>query len=292
MEAIFLCAIKLLHPGIRQAVVKPPATRNNSTMILLTYLFVGAIAGVLAGLLGVGGGLVLVPVLAYLLPSQGVSNDIVMHVALGTSLATIIVTSLSSIRAHKKRDSVRWEIVKQLAPGIIIGAFIGGWIADLLSTTVLQKYFGLFAIVIGAKMALNRPPKIARQLGSNTALTFSGGIIGVISSLAGIGGGSLTVPYLVRHQIPMVKAVGTSSACGLPIAVAGATGYLWSGWGNALLPAWSTGYLYWPAIIAICAASYFCAPIGAWLAHKLPVKVLKRIFSSFLICIGIFLLIK
>lgn len=257
---------------------------------LFAYLTLGVIAGVMAGLLGVGGGLVIVPALAWLFRDQGIDESVVMHLAIGSSLATIIVTSIGSVRAHHHRDSVIWAAVARLTPGILTGAFLGGVAADQLSTTWLQRFFALFVILVGLQMAMNRQPKAHRELPGALVISLAGSGIGFLSALVGIGGGSLTVPYLAWHSVPMVKAVGTSSACGVSIAIAGATGFLWMGWGSAALPSYSTGYLYWPAIVGIIVTSYAMTPLGARLAHRLPVLVLKRLFAGLLILIGMRLL--
>lgn len=250
------------------------------------YLVLGAGAGVLAGLLGVGGGLVIVPVLLWLFRGQGFDEGVVLHLAIGTSLGTIVATSLSSIRAHHRRGSVRWQLVARLAPGILVGAWVGAWAADQIPTFWLQRVFALFVISVGLQMLLN--PRVVghRDPPGWPGMTAAGGVIGAVSALVGIGGGTMTVPFLVWHRVEMVKAVGTSSACGLPIALAGAVGFAVMGWGNANLPEGSTGYLYWPALLGVVAASVLTAPIGAWLAHNLPVAVLKRFFAVLLLGVG------
>ena len=250
------------------------------------YLGVGAIGGILAGLLGVGGGLVIVPVLLWLFTVQGFDSAVVLHLAIGTSLGTIIATSVSSVRAHHRRGAVRWALVARLAPGIVVGALAGAWLADQFSTLWLQRVFALFVISVGVQMLGN--PKVTghRDPPGAAGMGVAGTVIGVVSALGGIGGGTLTVPFLIWHRVPAVNAVATSSACGLPIAIAGALGFLVTGWGEAALPPAATGYIYWPALLGIAATSVITAPLGAWLAHRLPVPVLKRLFAALLLGVG------
>ena len=259
---------------------------------ILAYLLTGTVAGVMAGLLGVGGGLVIVPVLVWLFRKIGMDESIVMHLAVGTSLATIVVTSISSVRSHHKRGAVRWPLFRQLAPGIVVGALLGAAIAEQLDTLWLQRVFGLFAIIVSFQMAFSTKVKPHRQLPGRAGMASAGGLIGMVSSVVGIGGGSMTVPFLSWNNVPMVNAVATSSACGLPIAVAGAAGFLVAGWGNAALPQYSSGYLYWPAVAGIVVTSFLMAPVGAALAHRLPVKSLRKIFAALLVVIGIQLVIE
>lgn len=251
------------------------------------YGALGLVAGIVAGLLGVGGGLIIVPTLVWLFRTNGIDESIVIHLAIGSSLATIVFTSIGSMRAHHKRGSLVWNMVALLTPGIVTGAFVGAWVADLVSTLWLQRFVAIIICLLGTQLLLNISVKAHRTLPTATATSLSGSVIGFISSMAGIGGGSLTVPYLVWHNVPMVKAVGTASACGLPIAIAGATGFLLSGWEITILPTYTTGYLYWPAIIGISLTSFAMAPVGAHLAHRLPVMTLRRVFAVLLILVGI-----
>lgn len=250
------------------------------------YLGVGAVAGVLAGLLGVGGGLVIVPVLLWLFTARGFDSAIVLHLAIGTSLGTIIATSVSSIRAHHRRGAVRWRLFVSLAPGIVAGALGGAWLADQISTLWLQRVFAVFVITVGVQMLANPRVTGHRDPPGPLGMGLAGGVIGSVSALVGIGGGTLTVPFLMWHRVPAVNAVATSSACGLPIALAGTLGFVVTGWAEAALPPAATGYLYWPALASVAAASVVTAPAGAWLAHRLPVAVLKRVFAVLLLVVG------
>ncbi len=250
---------------------------------LLVYLLLGAFAGLVAGLLGVGGGLIIVPVLAFVFAEQGVAGPVTMHLAIGTSLASIVFTSISSVRAHHRHGAVLWPVFWQLLPGIVAGALLGAWIADRLATRPLQIFFALFELFVALQLSLNIRPAPQRALPGRFGLFGAGGVIGAVSSLLGIGGGTLTVPFLIWCNVAMRKAVATSAACGLPIAVAGGLGFVIAGWNDARLPAASSGYLYWPAFAGIVIASVLTAPLGARLAHRLPATTLKRIFALLLV---------
>lgn len=249
---------------------------------ILIYLLLGAAVGTVAGLLGVGGGLIIVPVLIMLFRYQDISPDIIVHLAIGTSLATIIITSLSSIRAHHQRGAVLWPVFKKLTPGIISGALLGACIAQQLQTGNLRTVFGVFELYVAIQMSLNIKPKPHRKLPATAGLFASGNVIGGVSSLVGIGGGTLTVPFLVWCNINMRQAVATSAACGLPIAVAGSLGFIIAGWNEANLPEYSSGYVYWPAFAGIIITSVLFAPLGAKWAHQLPTDKLKKIFAILL----------
>ncbi|HHO68265.1 MAG TPA: sulfite exporter TauE/SafE family protein [Gammaproteobacteria bacterium] len=259
-------------------------------MFYLAYALLGLFAGLLAGLLGVGGGLVIVPVLAWLFALQGFPAAVLMQLAVGTSLATIVATSLSSIRAHHVRGGVVWPQVLQLGSGILAGAWLGAWIAHRMSSPALATLFGLFELGVAAQMAFGRPPAPHRGLAAAPVNAAAGGVIGAVSAVLGIGGGTLTVPWLAWHNLPMRQAVGTAAACGLPIALAGAAGFVASGWRVAGLPAGSSGYVYWPAALAVSAVSVLAAPLGARLAHRLPQRVLKRVFAGFVALLGVLML--
>lgn len=255
-------------------------------MIILIYLALGALAGTIAGLFGVGGGLIIVPTLIYTLHWQGVDADITTHMAVGTSLATIVVTSLSSVRAHHKRGAVDWSIVLSLTPGIALGAVLGAVTATYLSGPQLQLAFGVFVMLIAAQLGLGLSTAPQRELPGRAGLLAAGGIIGWISSLFGIGGGSLTVPFLSWCNVAMQRAVACSAACGLPIAVFGSLSYIWQGQGISSLPHWSSGYVYWPAFLGVVLTSTFFARFGAHLAHRLPAVLLRRSFALFLVLVG------
>ncbi|CAK0774472.1 putative membrane transporter protein [Gammaproteobacteria bacterium] len=262
------------------------------TMIILAYATLGAFAGVLAGLLGVGGGLVIVPVLVFLFQGQGIDPTVVVHLAIGTSLATIVVTSLSSIRAHHRRGAVLWPVVYELTPGIVVGTWLGAEVVHLLPTVALKIIFGLFELAVAAKIGFGLRPSPHRRLPGRVGMSGTGSLIGFISGIIGIGGGTLTVPFLVWCNTPIRNAVATSAACGMPIAVAGSLGFVATGWSVAVLPLYSTGYVYWPALVGVTATSMLTAPLGAWLAHTLPTTLLNRFFALFLFVLGVRMLLS
>lgn len=263
-------------------------------MMLLIYLLVGAVTGVLAGLFGVGGGTVIVPALILTLAWQGVSPEVATHIAIGTSLTAISVTSLSSIYVHHQRRAVDWHHVWQLTPGVCVGVWCGAVLASKLSGATLQIFFGVLLLAISAQMFFNLQPagRTSPKLPPAPVLFGAGTVIGGLSALFGIGGGSLTVPFLSWRGVVMQRAVATSAAVGFPLALTGALSYAWQGWGNDLLPASSTGFIYWPAFAGIAVASIGFAKIGAQLAHALEAQKLRRIFAIFLCMIGVYFLIR
>ncbi|MDO9082509.1 MAG: sulfite exporter TauE/SafE family protein [Humidesulfovibrio sp.] len=254
----------------------------------LFYIGTGAFAGVLAGLLGVGGGLVIVPMLNFVFTTQGLPAAYIQHLALGTSLASIMFTSVSSLRAHHQHGAVVWPIVKAVTPGILMGTFLGSKVAALLSTRFLTGFFVVFLFYVAAQMLLNIKPKATRQTPGGLGMFGAGSVIGGISSLVGIGGGTLSVPFMTWCNVPLHTCIGTSAAIGFPIAVAGAAGYYVNGL-SAPLPGLAEGYagfIYLPALLGVAATSILTAPLGAKLAHSLPVSKLKKIFACLLIIMG------
>jgi uncharacterized membrane protein YfcA len=256
-------------------------------MELLAYLLTGAVAGLMAGLLGIGGGLVIVPALALLFGARDMMGAHLMHVAVGTSLATIVPTSIASLLAHHRRASVLWPVVRTLAPGIILGALAGAALARSVSSSGLALFFGMFELGVALQLWFGVRPAAHRTLPGPAGMNAAGGIIGSLSALLGIGGGTLTTPFLLWNGVDIRHAIGTSAACGLPIAVAGATGFAVSG-SNAMAQLdWSTGFVYWPAAGMIVLASVPAAPLGARLAHWLPRHLLARLFALFLLVAGL-----
>jgi len=261
--------------------------------IIFSYIGLGVVAGFVAGLLGVGGGLIIVPVLIVIFQLNNFADEIIVHMAIGTSLASIVFTSMSSIYAHHfQHKAVQWDIVKRLTPGIIFGALLGAVIADFIPAKILQKFFAVFELAVAFQMALNIKAHAARTLPNLTGMTSAGTGIGVVSSIVGIGGGTLTVPFLSWCNIKIQNAVATSSACGLPIAIAGCVGFVLMGWNEIALPEFALGYVYWPAFLAIVVSSILLAPVGAWLAHRLSAAKLKRFFSLVLFILGIKMLLS
>ncbi len=258
---------------------------------LLLYLLTGALVGVIAGLFGVGGGLIIVPLLVFIFHGQGVAPELTMHLALGTSLATIMVTSLSSVRAHHQHGAVLWPVFWKLTPGIVAGTLLGSYIVDQLPNATLRIIFGVFELLVAAQMGFGIKAAPQRQLPGWLGMRLAGLIIGKVSAVIGIGGGTLTVPFLTWCNVGIRLAVATSAACGLPIAVAGTVGFIITGWNAPHLPNWSTGYIYWPASAGIASASVLSAPLGAKLAHTLPAEKLKRYFAIFLAFLGVRMLL-
>lgn len=256
-------------------------------MDILFLIASGAVAGMFAGLLGIGGGIIIVPVLAMVFTSQGVSIDVLMHVAIGTSLATIVVTSLSSIRAHHKHKAIDWPVVKIISLGVFLGGLLGAVIAKFIAGEDLKLIFSIFMFLIAAQMYLGNEAKPHRTLPDRLGMFIAGTSIGSIASLMGVGGGSMSVPFLTWCNMSIRKAVATSSAIGFPIAVAGTVGFIVTGWSVADRPVMSLGYVNFPAFISIVVASVLSAPIGAWIAHRISPIILKRIFAAFLVILGI-----
>ncbi|WP_017937612.1 sulfite exporter TauE/SafE family protein [Zestomonas thermotolerans] len=256
-------------------------------MEFLLYLLLGAGAGVLAGLFGVGGGMIIVPVLVFSFTAQGFDPAILTHMAVGTSLATIVFTSVNSVLEHHRKGAVNWTVFIWMALGILIGAALGSLTAEAISGPILQKIIGTFAICIAIQMAFDLRPKAAGSLPGKAGLGVAGGVVGWASAIFGIGGGSLTVPFLVWRGQSMQQAVATSAACGLPIALMGALSFMVIGWSAARLPDWSLGYVYLPALVGIAVASMPFARVGARLAHRLPQRVLKRLFALLLLGVGL-----
>jgi uncharacterized membrane protein YfcA len=259
---------------------------SDMLSILFTYLGVGAIAGILAGLLGIGGGLVIVPMLVFCLTRQGVPHEFIMHLALGTSMASIIFTAVSSFLAHHRRGAVHWNVVRRIVPGILVGTFLGSCIASRMSTNFLKVFFVIFLYYVAVQMLTDKKPAPARGLPGQLGMFGAGNTIGAVSSLVGIGGGTLSVPFMMWCNVRVHDAIGTSAAIGFPIAIAGTLGYILNGVSASGLPDYSVGYIYLPALAGIACASVFTAPLGVRLAHSLPVARLKRVFAVLLFLVG------
>lgn len=248
----------------------------------ISSLVLGAVAGLSAGLFGIGGGIVIVPILAWMLKSQGIADNLVMIMAIATSLATIIFTSISSVAAHHRKKAVWWRSVFYLSCGIVIGVAGGAVIAEHINADHLRLIFAIFLFYVGMQMLLKITPRPGENGESALSDYLMGIVTGVVSSILGIGGGTLTVPYLVIRRVPMQNAVAISSACGLPIALAASISYAILGFKHGGLPEHSFGYIYLPAFWGIALVSVFTAPLGAKLAHSLPAEKLKRYFAIIL----------
>ncbi|MEO8163984.1 MAG: sulfite exporter TauE/SafE family protein [Betaproteobacteria bacterium] len=248
----------------------------------IIYLLMGLFVGFFAGLLGIGGGLILVTLMVYLFTLQGFPADRLLHVALGTSIASIVFTSVSSLRAHHKHGAVRWDIVRAAVAGLVIGTLLGTVVADQLKSKYLAIFFVIFVYYSAVQMFANVKPKPSRQLPGKIGMNLVSVVIGMLSSLVGVGGGVMTIPLMSLCNVPMRQAIGTSAALGLPIAVSGTIGYIVTGLDKDHLPAFSLGYVYLPALIGIVLGTFVTVPWGARMAHSLPITTLKRIFAVIL----------
>ena len=255
--------------------------------LFLICLLVGCLVGFLAGLFGIGGGLVIVPVLVYLLPLAGVPDSLLMTTALGTSFATIIVTGASSAYNHYKIGNIRWSSLKVFAPSIMIATYLASLFISNLPRELASKIFAALVVYLAAKMVLSVKSKTGDKPLTTQAAIIGGSVIGILSSGAGIGGGGFIVPFLNSRGYEMKQAIGSSSFCGMLLALSGTLSYITSGWNNANMPDWSLGYVYLPAMLGIVATSMFTTKFGALTATNLPVARLKRYFAIFLLLIAV-----
>ena len=262
-------------------------------LLLFAELFsLGLVIGYLAGLLGIGGGMLMVPFLVFVLSNKGVSDLHLVKMAVATSLATICFTSLSSVRAHQQRGAVLWPVVWVLAPGILVGALAGANLAVALPAKALTVLFALFVTFSATQMLLNKKPKPGRSLPGGIGMFCVGNVIGVLSSMVGAGGAFVSVPFMTWCNVTIHKAVATSAALGFPIALAGTLGYVWAGWGRTDLPAGALGYLYLPGLFSIALGSMLTAPWGARTAHKMDIAPLKKNFALFLYLMAAYFLLR
>ncbi|MFN4004584.1 MAG: sulfite exporter TauE/SafE family protein [Hylemonella sp.] len=259
--------------------------------LIAELALMGATAGFLAGLLGIGGGMIMVPFMTMILESKGFAAEHVVKMAVATSLATISFTSLSSVRAHHRHGAVLWPVARQLAPGILLGAAVGAQIAAALPTRVLGLVFSLFIAYSATQLFLDRKPKPTRTLPGRAGLFGMGGVIGLLSSVVGAGGAFISVPFMTWCNVKIHQAVATSAALGFPIALAGTVGYIWAGRNLPDMPAGAFGYLYLPGLLVIATLSMLTAPLGARTAHRMDIRPLKRAFAVVLYLLaGYFLL--
>ncbi len=256
------------------------------------YLVLGAVAGFLAGLFGVGGGLVLVPVLLMLFDAQHFSAEFTMHLALGTSMATIVFTSLASMRKHHQHGAVHWQVVRRITPGILLGTALGALLASSIPTRGLGIFFTLFVYFAAAQILIDKRPHASRQLPGMAGMTLTGTLTGGISSMVSIGGGTIVVPFLLWCNVPLRHAIGTASAIGFPIAVGGTLGYIAVGSHIETLPEPHLGYVYLPALLWVALASVLTAPLGAKAAHRMKVELLRKLFAILLLVLATKLLLK
>jgi uncharacterized membrane protein YfcA len=249
----------------------------------LTYLALGAVVGWLGGLFGIGGGLILVPVLLFSFQAQHFADSNLLHLSLGTTMATILFTSLASLRKHHQHGAVEWHFVRTVSPGILTGTALGAWMISSVSTTLLAACFGIFVYVAAAQILLGFQPHASRQLPGNAGVTTFGVLTGTVSSLVSIGGGVIVVPFLVWCNVSIRHAIGTAAAVGFPIALGGTIGYIVTGWHQPELPEYHFGYVYLPAMAWIALASLITAPMGAKAAHRIKVDKLRKGFAILMV---------
>jgi len=253
---------------------------------LAAYLAIGTAVGFFAGLLGIGGGIIIVSSLALLFAAHGFPSAYVMHMAIATSLGAIVAGSWASLRTHHRHGAVDWVVVKRMTPGLLLGVMAGAMLARFVPTAFLKFFFLGFALLVTAQMVLDVKPAPSRELPRGGALAAAGAFIGVFSGLVGGGAAGIGVPFLTWCNVSTHRAIGTVAALGFPLAIAGSVGYIASGWSVQGLPRWSVGFVYLPALVAISATSMLLAPYGARLAHRLPGATLRRIFAIFLLVLG------
>lgn len=260
--------------------------------LIVAFIALGCLIGFLAGLLGIGGTMIMVPFLTILFTHENFPREHLVHLAVATAMATILFTSISNMLAHHRRGAVLWRVVRRLVPGILLGSLIGPLIVSGMSSPMLASIFALFATVSAVQMLTDRVPKATRVLPGRLGMLGAGTGIGMLSGMVGAGGAFITIPFLERCNVKIHNAVATSAALGLPIAVAGTVGFVLSGLTQPGLPPHTLGFVYLPALACIATASMLFAPIGARLAHRLPVKKLKRAFGCMLVVVAAFMIWK
>lgn len=262
------------------------------TGLILILLAMGCFGGFSAGLLGIGGGMVLVPFMTMIFAAKQFAPELIVHMAIATSLATILFTSISSMRAHHRHGAVLWHVVRLLTPGIVLGSVIGPWIGKQMNTSALALFFGLFVAFAATQMLMNKRPEGTRALPGPAGMLAAGGVVGILSGLVGAGGGFVSIPFMSWCSIRIHNAVATSAALGFPIALAGTIANIYYGWGEPGLPAGAVGFVWLPALAIVVVASVLVAPLGAKLAHRLPVMKLRRIFAAILYALAAYMLWK
>ncbi len=260
--------------------------------LVLILLILGAFAGFWAGLLGVGGGMVLTPFVTMLLTAQQVAPELIVRMAIATSMATIMFTSISSVRAHHAHGAVLWPLVRLLVPGILLGSMLGPWLGKQMNSSGLALFFAVFVAFSATQMLTGKKPAASRELPKALGMAGAGGLIGILSGLVGAGGGFISVPFMTACNVKIHNAVATSAALGFPIALAATLSNIYFGWNSPSLPAYSLGFIYLPGWLVISASSVVMAPLGAKLSHALPVAVLKKVFALVLYALASYMLWK
>ncbi len=256
------------------------------------YLALGAAVGLFGGMFGIGGGTLLVPVLLFLFSAQHFPAEYALHLALGTSMATILFTALASMRKHHQHGAVNWRVVRNITPGILLGTAVGAAFASAISPRVLGAIFAFFVLAAATQILLDARPHAARQLPGAAGITLTGLFTGWLSTLVSIGGGTIVIPFLIWCNVPLRQAIGTSAAIGFPVAVGGTLGYIVAGTGLSALPAPHLGFVFLPALLGTAIASVITAPMGAWAAHHMPVATLRKLFAVLLLALAVKLLLK
>jgi uncharacterized membrane protein YfcA len=253
-------------------------------------LLCGSISGFLAGLLGIGGGMILVPFMILVFNHLHFDQSVIVHMAIASGMATILFTTTSAIWAHHKHGSIDWGLVKMLSPGLVIGSLFGGSeLFEALNTSWLSLFFAVFIVYTSIQMIANKKPQPGRELPGSAGLISFGMLAGALSSLLGAGGAFITVPFMLWCNVKPHVAMASSSGLGFPIAVAATIGYMYGSWNHPNLPSGSLGFVYVPAVACIVAVSIFTAPLGAKMARKLNIAQLKRIFGVMLFFLAAFM---
>lgn len=265
---------------------------NLSLNLTLVLLAMGAAGGFAAGLLGIGGGMVLVPFIIMIFSARHFPPELIVHMAIATSLATILFTSMSSLRAHHLRGAILWPIVRLLSPGILLGSWIGPWIGAQMNASALALLFGMFVAFSATQMLLGKKTAGSRNLPGRFGMFSTGAAIGVLAGLVGAGGGFVSVPFMSWCNVKIHNAIATSAALGFPIAFAGTLSNIYFGFNVPGLPAHTLGYIYLPALFVLALSSMAMAPLGARAAHAMPVHTLKKIFAAILYCLAAYMLWK
>ena len=257
----------------------------------LGYLAIGAAVGFFAGLLGIGGGAIMVPLLVMLFDAQGLPREHMLHIAVGTAMATVLFNSIASARAHASLGAIRWDLAAKITPGILAGGLLGSELASVISRGLFAALYTGVVYIAATSILFGRKPRASRQVPGIVGMFTAGFAISAVSALGALGGAFMTVPFLMYCNVPMLQAIGTAAAIGFPIGLAGTVGFVATGWGQSGVPGPSLGYVYLPALAGILVASVLTAPLGARLAHSIPTQRLKQIFAVLLYIIATRMLI-